>query len=72
MWITQDEAVVMFARYCRARFGKSASGRARAQAKALKRRGDTEGHDVWSKVAEEIDKGTKPLASVVPRVENVT
>jgi len=55
MWITQDEANVMFARYCRARFGKLASGQVRAKAKALKKRGDVEGYMVWNKVADEID-----------------
>ena len=60
MWITQDEAVVMFARYCRARFGKTASKKVRAKAKALQKRGDVEGHHVWNKVAEELDKSVKP------------
>jgi|HubBroStandDraft_6_1064221.scaffolds.fasta_scaffold245003_2 hypothetical protein len=58
MWITSDEAVVMFARYCSARFGGGASGKARAKAKALRKRGDVKGHDVWNQVADEIDKGT--------------
>ena len=58
MWITQDEAVVMFARYCRARFGKSAVYRVRAKAKALEKRGDIKGHHVWNKVADEIEKKT--------------
>jgi len=56
MWITQDEANVMFARYCRARYGKAASEQVRAKAKALKKRGDVEGYIVWNKVADEIDK----------------
>ncbi|HEY4921741.1 MAG TPA: hypothetical protein VII40_16685 [Xanthobacteraceae bacterium] len=60
MWITSDEAVVMFARYCRARFGGGASGKVRAKAKALRKCGDVKGHDVWNQVADEIDKGTSP------------
>jgi len=59
MWITLDEAIVMFARYCRARFGDKAADQVRAKAKLLQKRGDTEGHRVWMKVAEEIDKSTK-------------
>jgi hypothetical protein len=59
MWITTDEAVVMFARYCAARLGGAASRKARAKAKALHQRGDLQGHDVWNRVADEIDKGTK-------------
>jgi len=58
MWITQDEAVVMFARYCRTRFGDAATQqvRAKAKAKALRKRGDAEGYRVWNKVAREIEK----------------
>lgn len=60
MWIASaDEAVVMFARYCRARFGKAASQRVRARAKELRKRGDIAGHDIWNKVAEEIEQGTR-------------
>jgi hypothetical protein len=59
MWITSDEAVVMFARYCAARFGGAASRKARARARSLHKRGDVQGHDVWNRVADEIDKGTK-------------
>ena len=59
MWITTDEAVVMFARYCAARLGGAASRKARARAKALHKRGDTRGHDVWNQVADEIDKGMR-------------
>jgi hypothetical protein len=68
MWITQDEAVVMFARYCRARFGKPACEQVRAKAHALKMRGDMEGHDVWNKVADEIDRTHKHKSS--PRAVN--
>jgi len=59
MWITSDEAVVMFARYCRARFGTAASQQVRAKAKELERRGDIEGHDIWNRVAEEIENRTR-------------
>ena len=68
MWITQDEAVVMFARYCRARFGKTASQQVRAKATALKKRGDIEGHAIWNKVADEIDK--RPNPELAPRSLN--
>lgn len=56
MWIGSNDAVVMFARYCHARFGKAARKSVRAKAKELRRRGDIEGHDIWSKVAEEIER----------------
>lgn len=60
MRITQDEAVVMFARYLRARYRKSAVHDARAKATALQKRGDTKGHHIWNKVADEIEKNSKP------------
>ena len=62
MWITEDEAVVMFARYCRARFGVSASRQARGKAKSLRKRGDLRGGAVWNKVADEIEKEGQPIS----------
>ena len=56
MIISSQEAVTMYARYCRARFGKAASRDVRKKANALKERGDTHGHEIWTKVAEEIEK----------------
>ena len=56
MQITQNDAVTMFARYCRARFGKKAVRKIRERAKALQKQGDVEGHDVWNRVADEIEK----------------
>jgi ribosomal protein L18E len=52
----QNEAVAMFARYCRARFGKNAVHTVRERARALRKQGDVEGHDVWNRVADEIEK----------------
>ena len=66
MQVTSHEAVVIFACYCRARFGKAASHKARARAKTLERRGDTGGFAVWSEVAEEIEKGVKPHSRTSP------
>ena len=62
MHITSHDAVVMFARYCRARLGKAASRKVRATAETLEKRGDLEGHAVWNRVADEIDKGVKPVS----------
>jgi hypothetical protein len=56
MWITMDEAITMFARYCRSRFGDAAIEQAKAKAKLLQKRGDAEGHRVWNQVAVEIEK----------------
>jgi len=56
MHITRTEAVAMFARYCQARFGKKATQKVRARAKVLRSRGDADGHEIWNKVADEIEK----------------
>ena len=56
MFVSSEEAVTMYARYCRARFGKAASKQVRKKANTLKMRGDIEGYDIWTKVAEVIDK----------------
>ena len=56
MLITLDQSVAMFARYCKARFGRKAAKQVKAKARALRERGDTEGHDVWNRVADEIEK----------------
>ncbi len=58
MWITTNDAVVMFARHCRARFGKAARRPVRAKATALRKRGDLAGERVWTRVAEEIERNT--------------
>jgi hypothetical protein len=62
MQVTPHDAVVMFARYCQARLGKAASRKVRATAKALEKRGDREGFVIWNQVADEIDKGVKPVS----------
>ena len=60
MQITTDQAVEMFARYYSARLGKKASRGARSRAKALQKRGDIKGQNIWNRVADEIEK--KPRA----------
>ena len=62
MQVTSHEAVVIFARYCRARFGKGASHKARERAQALEKRGDRRGHAVWNEVADEIEKAATSRA----------
>jgi len=72
MQITEDEAIVMFARYCRARFGKSAIQRVRAKAKALEQRGDTKGHHIWNRVADEIETKSKPRSEGLSELSHAT
>jgi hypothetical protein len=62
MRISRHEAVAIFARYCRVRFGRSSSADVRAKAMALKQRGDIDGHLVWDGVAEEMEKQDAPRA----------
>jgi hypothetical protein len=55
MWITNEEAVVMYARFCRARFGARAKDVVSAKARDLEKSGDLEGKRVWNEVARELD-----------------
>jgi hypothetical protein len=56
MWITHHEAIEMYARFCRARYSAAAAETVRATANQMERKGDSEGHRVWSEVAAEIEK----------------
>ncbi|MEJ2432995.1 MAG: hypothetical protein P8Y53_07450 [Pseudolabrys sp.] len=56
MWIAHEDAIEMYARFCRAHYGAAAGETVRARAKDLERIGDLEGRRVWNEVAEEIDK----------------
>ena len=50
IWLpTQDEAVLMYARFLRARHGAAAS-------KLARKEGDVEGHKVWNAVADAVDQ----------------
>jgi len=56
MWPTRDDAVVMYARFCEARYGVSAYGKVKWQATQLALKGDLGGEKIWNEVAEEIRK----------------
>ena len=48
MWVpTQEEAILMFARFLKARHGTAAGNFARKTAKTLQDEGDPEGHKIW-------------------------
>jgi len=70
MWITLDEAIVMYARFCTARYGDAAVEKVKATADSLRKKGDLEGHRVWTQVAEQIEKRrrTKSTARVAELV----
>ena len=56
MWITTEEAVTMYARFCRARFGVRAKDMVLAKADKLEAAGDLEGKRIWGDVARALDK----------------
>jgi len=57
MWVpTQDEAVLIYAQFLRARHGTGASNLARKAAKSLQDEGDMEGQKVWNAVADAVDQ----------------
>jgi hypothetical protein len=66
MWVpTQDEAVLMYARFLSARYGVAATKLARAKASTLKDGGDLAGYKVWDAVADAVDR---PAAWPQPRL----
>jgi hypothetical protein len=57
MWVpTQDEAVLMYARFLKARHGAVASKLARKKASALQDEGDLAGYKIWDAVADAVDR----------------
>ena len=56
MWIELPDAVKMFARYCKARYGTAASERVREKADELGQKGDLQGQLIWRDVAREIER----------------
>jgi hypothetical protein len=56
MWITLDEAIEMYARYCSARFGAAATEKVKARARDLEKKGDLDGYRIWNRVADQIEK----------------
>jgi hypothetical protein len=58
MWIELPEAVKIYARFCKARYGSGAGKAVREKANELKRRGDIHGHRIWTEVAEQIEHPT--------------
>jgi hypothetical protein len=69
MWIALPEAVTIYARFCQARYGTGAGKAVRDKARELKRKGDLQGHEIWNKVAQEIDHlaRTRPPEEVRPQ-----
>ena len=56
MRIDSSDAAAMYARACRAWYGKRAIKVVNEQIRSLKRRGDIQGVAVWSKVADQVSQ----------------
>jgi hypothetical protein len=56
MWVTHQDAIEMYARFCRAHYGAAATETVRAKVRDLGKRGDLKGLRVWNEVAEGIEK----------------
>jgi len=57
MWLpTQEEAVLMYARFLKARHGTGAAQFARKAADTFQDDGDREGHKIWHAVADAVDR----------------
>jgi hypothetical protein len=55
VWIDIEDAIKIYARFCRARFGAAAGKLVRDKALQLAAAGDLEGQRVWNEVARELD-----------------
>lgn len=56
MQITHEEAIEMYARFCRARFGPEAKQFVMLRANDLARNGDLDGKKAWDEVAAKIEE----------------
>jgi len=56
MHIDLDDAIKIYARFSRARFGRGAKKRALKTVEQLRRKGDHAGAAVWERLAAEIDR----------------
>jgi len=60
MHIGTKDAVEIYAKACRARYGALARRRVAEQAQALLTKGDRSGAEIWRQVAVEIEKAEEP------------
>jgi hypothetical protein len=56
MRVSNEEAAVIYARACRAWYGKGATSVVKRRIEDLKRAGDTEGVDAWRQVADQLSR----------------
>ena len=65
--VTTDQAVEIYARFCRAQYGSKARDVGESTSARLRRTGDTEGAKVWAKVGEQIDRAGEAEHSATRR-----
>jgi hypothetical protein len=65
MWITTDQAIDIYARYCKARFGARATRMMRARVAELRQSGDVEGERIWSEVSRRVEQQPIPARAAV-------
>jgi hypothetical protein len=56
MKITKEDAAAMYARACRAWYGRRAPGIVQSKIQQLRRRGDIDGVQAWSEVAHQLSQ----------------
>lgn len=60
MYLSLDDAIYVYARACRAWYGRKAGSNALWAAAECRRRQDFEGERVWKRVSEEVEKVGDP------------
>ena len=69
MVIGLPDAVKIYARFCRARYGAAAIKMVRDKAVELRLKGDLHGHQVWNDVARELEHSTVDLAKECSKLQ---
>jgi hypothetical protein len=67
MWIDLADAIKIYARMCRARYGAEAPAIVLARAEALRHQGDFEGANVFERVAVELSALERAAGTAMPR-----
>jgi hypothetical protein len=61
VYLSLDDAIYVYARACRAWYGRKASSNALQAAAECRQRQDFEGERVWKRVSEEVEKIEEPM-----------
>jgi hypothetical protein len=60
MWVTNEQAAEIYARFCKARYGGDAIKVIRTRVAELRKLGDRDGERIWNLVAQKVE-GTVAL-----------